>query len=105
MRNSPRLPSVALVVSLPAGTEVASANAAWPALARPLPASDAVHGSVTLSACQAPSSEAHVTTAADGRISIEPPVAAPARGRVAQSLRDNNQPITRPTPATAPRVA
>jgi hypothetical protein len=49
--------------------------------------------------------EAHVTTAADGRISIEPPVAAPARGRVAQSLRDNNQPITRPTPATAPRVA
>ena len=49
--------------------------------------------------------EAHVTTAADGRISIEPPVVAPARGRVAQSLRDNNQPITRPTPATAPRVA
>ena len=26
--------------------------------------------------------EAHVNTAADGRISIEPPVAGPARGRV-----------------------
>ena len=49
--------------------------------------------------------EAHVTTAADGRISIEPPVAGPARGRVAQSLRDNNQPTSRATPATAPRVA
>jgi hypothetical protein len=48
--------------------------------------------------------EAHVTTAPDGRISIEPPVVGPARGRVAQSLRDNNQPTSRATPATAPRV-
>ena len=49
--------------------------------------------------------EAHVTMSAEGRITIEPPVTAPARGRVAQSLRDSNQPTSRATPATAPRVA
>lgn len=49
--------------------------------------------------------EAHVITAADGRISIEPPAAGTTRNRIAQSLRDNSQPTTRPTAATVPRVA
>src|SRR5262245_18117335 len=54
----------ALAFSSPAATEVTSENDASPEFASPLSLSLAVQASLTLSACQAPSGDAHVMVGA-----------------------------------------